>query len=130
MNKKKKKRIIQLIVGLATMFVIFLILGLFHYYELENNKRYTIGITTGMGWSGGSELNYEYNVNNKTYKAGTPANNNYRSLIRKRFFVKFSSRLPEIAKILLNMPVPDSIKEAPVMGWDSIEFKKLFGEEK
>jgi len=45
------------------------------------------------------------------YQEGVKCNNG-------RYFVKFSSNSPENSKILFNYPVPDSIKEAPILGWD------------
>lgn len=129
-----KNRIINKIRGFVLSLLIVVLpiylIGYFGQKEIENNKKYTIGYATGKGWSGGSILNFEWSVNNKIYYGGSGFNQDYNKFIGKRYFVKFSSIDFGNARILINMPVPDSIKEAPPVGWSPEEFEKLFGGEK
>jgi len=124
------KKIILVILTAGLFILCVILLKQCSENDLNKNKHFTIGYATGKGWSGGSILNYEYYINNEKIKGGMRFNGDYDLYIGKRYFVKFSSKYHGNAKILVNMPVPDSIKKAPQMGWDSIEFKKLFGEEK
>lgn len=41
-------------------------------------------------------------------------------ILGNRYYVKFETNNPKNSQILLNKPVPDSIKEAPSQGWDKI----------
>ena len=94
--------------------------------DLAKNSRYTVGYATKKTWLNGYILQYEYSANGTIKKEGASLNINYDLYIGKRYFVKFTS---DNSRILINMPVPDSVKEVPSKGWDIIEFKKLFGEE-
>lgn len=40
--------------------------------------------------------------------------------VGKRFYVKFIVNYPQYSELLLDKPVPDSIKEIPMEGWDVI----------
>lgn len=130
MKKKTIKKVVEIIFAISIVIIPILIYGYFGHKEIEDNKRYTIGYATGKGWSGGSILDFEWFVNKQKYKGGSRFNKDYNLFIDKRYFVKFSSKDYSNGRILINMPVPDSIRKAPPLGWDSIEFKKLFGEEK
>jgi hypothetical protein len=46
--------------------------------------------------------------------------NNPESLVNKRFFVAFSPSNPMNSKILLDKPVPNELKQAPLEGWTEI----------
>lgn len=98
--------------------------------NLKSEGRFTIGETSGVkSFSNSLYVNFEFNFNNKKYTGDKFYKNN----IQKQggmYFVKFYPKAPFVNKILINMPVPDSIKEAPPEGWSPEEFEKLFGKEK
>ena len=98
--------------------------------NIEENKRYTVGYFFQKSWSGGLVINYEYYVNGEKHIGGARYNTDYDLLLGRHFFVKFSSKKPSLHKLLINMPVPDTVEDAPPMGWDTIEFRKLFGKER
>lgn len=128
-KKLTKKKLIRIVLFFSIFSIFISILKRCTDDNIEKNKRYTIAYTTDLGWSGGSILNYEYFVNEKIVYGGTRLNVDYDLYLHKWYFIKFSSRINDNARILINMPVPDSIKEAPLMGWSPEEFEKLFGKE-
>jgi hypothetical protein len=107
----------------------FAIIGLIVYafihsiwgeYTLCKHGRYTIGITSGIHYTGkgGKKQDYEYKVNHEHYNASEP----YLSTqeLGGRYYVKFSSKDPEISELLQDKLVPDSIKVAPPEGWEKL----------
>ena len=103
--------------------------------ELNNNGIYTVGRGLNITKNRYSKLiKYEYYYNNTKYfnsyscdlREDEYSNSNIQN---KPFIVKFSKEKPEISQLYINIWVSESTaKKCPEMGWDSIEFKKLFGE--
>ena len=119
----------------AWVFIIIVIYALYVWVSksnenLEENKRYTTGYFFRTSWSGGLVIDYECYIDGEKHIGGARYNMDYNLLLGRRFFVKFSSDNYSNHKLLINMPVPDTVREPPLMGWNAIEFKQLFGEEK
>ena len=88
-------------------------------YYLSNYKKYTIGFTYGTSYDGKGikYVDFKYKVNGVEYDSDW----NYRDCkIPGRYYLEYSSVKPSICLLHQSMPVPDSIKEAPANGWDSI----------
>ena len=103
--------------GFTTLFVH----GQRNQYLLRTYPRYTIGTTIKTYWTfaSGHQLEYEHEVKNKYYKNSDRFNEN--SIVPGgRYYVKFYSNDPDICEILQDIPVPDSIKTAPINGWEKI----------
>lgn len=123
MNEKQKNRlayIIFILMGLS--FVVFNVVG-YHYNNLmEKDGRYTVAYlnrirqTTKMG----KVLYYSYTVNGKKYRGSEPDIEGISFDFSKNYFVKFPVKHPEFSKILLDYPVPDSIKSPPSEGWKAL----------
>ena len=95
-------------------------------YRFKKHTVYTIGETISFFRD---ELEYDYQFDTLKYtgviKIELPA-----KYLFNRYVVKLSKKDPTKSIILLNIPVPDSILKAPILGWDTIEFKKIFESEK
>lgn len=129
MKKNIKEHILALFFALIVIFLLYIWVKNSRE-DIERNKRYTIGCFFRTSWSGGRTIQYKYYVNGEEHIGGAGYNMDYDLLLGRCFFVKFSSKNPGNDKLLINMPVPDTVGEAPPLGWDTIEFRKLFGEEK
>lgn len=130
------KNIAALLIGVIIISVLYVWVSRSNE-NLEENKRYTVGYFFEKSWSGGLILKYECYIDGEKHigggrykEKGKYIKKNYDLLIGRRFFVKFSSKNYSNHELLINMPVPDTVRNVPPLGWDTIEFKKLFGEEK
>ena len=85
--------------------------------KLREKGKYTIGyIYKYRKRLKGADISYyKYNVRNKLWY-GSTIDGESEELIHKRFLVKYVEG-EDLSKILLEYPVPDSIKEAPPEGW-------------
>ena len=85
--------------------------------KLREKGRYTIGyIYKYRKRLKGADISYyKYNVRNKLWY-GSTIDGESEELIHKKFLVKYVEG-EDLSKILLEYPVPDSIKEAPPEGW-------------
>lgn len=62
-------------------------------------------------------LVYKFEVNGRPFEK----QENYQGgIMGNRYYVKFSTRDPNVSDFLENRPVPDSIKNAPPNGWAKI----------
>ncbi len=120
MNNKILKTI-----GISLLFLLIALVIAKYYFDknsLKNEYRITIGnvynyeILTRSGY----DLYFNYSVNGKKYKADYIIYNNPKSFINRRFFVAFLPSNPENSKIILEKPVPPSLKQAPLEGWGKI----------
>ena len=90
--------------------------------KLEKNHRFTIATITDIrGADGGPLADIKYSINGKLYKGylaiGTDGD---KIKVNKRIYLKYYTEDPNIGETLLDPPVNDSIKEAPVNGWDKL----------
>lgn len=122
-NTRERGKIINRI-GLFLMFLAIVITGLYLYLrqnKLENSHRYSIGTVTHFEAQQGSfGVDFKLIISGKEYDGGCTVYNKYNNIVGKRFFVKYYPKNPKNSEILLEKPVPDSIKEAPPNGWDKI----------
>jgi len=89
--------------------------------KLREKGKYTIGIIYDYSQhKGGATIYYEYKAENKLYYSNAGAGGKEKeSLLEKRFLVKYVEG-EDLSKILLEYPVPDSIKQAPPEGWEKL----------
>ena len=85
--------------------------------KLREKGRYTIGyIYKYRKRLKGADISYyKYNVRNKLWY-GSTIDGESEELIHKRFLVRYVYDDIDLEEILLEYPVPDSIKEAPPEG--------------
>ena len=124
----KKTLINKIGIALVLSFILFgVIISIIRGIKLENSHMYTIGQLYKIGGGGRSSpsLYYKYNINNKLFNvihSQVTKNKIFSSKaeIGKRYYVKFEKDNPKNSEMLTDYPVPDSIKEAPVNGWDTL----------
>ena len=87
--------------------------------RLREKGRYTIGyIYQHSRHKGGATIYYKYKVGGKLYYSKDTAGGIKKNrLLEKRFLVRYVYDDIDLSEILLEYPVPDSIKEAPLEGW-------------
>ena len=87
--------------------------------RLREKGRYTIGyIYQHSRHKGGATIYYKYKVGGKLYYSKDTAGGIKKNrLLEKRFLVRYVYDEIDLSEILLEYPVPDSIKEAPPEGW-------------
>lgn len=94
---------------------------LYESSDRKRNSRYTIGYTLKRGSTArfGLKVKYEYFYNNQRFEGFQTYGDNDNLIIPKgRYFVVFSSKYPQNSELLIYDIVPDSIIDAPVMGWN------------
>ncbi|MBE8725383.1 hypothetical protein [Flavobacterium hungaricum] len=103
--------------------VIVPFLGVLIYNEIKLNPlekgNYTIGLVTKKYWPilSHKKIIYTYTVNGVDYKNGQV----YLSAEEgKRYLIQYSLEDNSISDMFQNIPVPDSIKEAPNGGWKEL----------
>jgi len=122
-----KSRLFQ-VIGVVALIAILLIIAFIivrNNRMLHDNHKFTIGtpIRYDVNSNTSNDLVYIYFVNNVRYMQDSPCSDysfSYRSLINRNFYVMFNPDNPKNSKLLLDFPVPDSIREAPPEGWDKI----------
>ena len=80
---------------------------------------YTIGYIDRIYWPivNHKKVSYEYIVNGKEYSKSSIYNSDKRPKKGHRYLVQFSLEDNSYSKIYQDIPVPDSIKQAPPGGW-------------
>lgn len=80
---------------------------------------YTIGYATHTYWPivSHKKISYSYKIYEKTYE-GSQVYNDVK--VPERYLVQFSLEDPCYSDIFQDIPVPDSIKEAPAEGWKEL----------
>ena len=125
MNKKRKY---WAYIILLLLFCSFIIINTFitinKKNELQKKHKYTLAKIIkidGLADGGGPEAYYIYYIGGKQYKGWlTLGYNEDVFKLNKRFFTKFNPNNPKNAVLLITPSVPDSIMEAPIMGWDTL----------
>ncbi|WP_187264282.1 hypothetical protein [Pontibacter beigongshangensis] len=123
LSSKQKKWILNKLIPGIIFFGTLIVVGYIAWRRnnlLEEYPRYTIGTTTETYWTSasGKKLRYKYKVGGKIYTGS----NHYedKTQVPARYFVWFSEVDPEVARILQDKPVPDTIKVAPPDGWKKL----------
>ena len=89
--------------------------------ELENNTIYTFGrITDSYPVIGYFNFDYSFIYNDKEYYGTNSSNKNLENEINRNFIVKYSKNNPDNSKLIVELPVCDSITELSQMNWESI----------
>ena len=91
-------------------------------YLIKHYGVYTIGeIKEVKGTNGGVVVYFSFIYSNDTVKtSGQYANFSNPISSHKRYYVQFLRNNLKKSRILLNNPVPDSIKDAPLYGWNKL----------
>ena len=87
--------------------------------DLEQNARYTIGVTgKSFGARHGSTIEYFYNVNNTKYRQ-TQSKKGEVNYPGGKYIIVFSMVDPQNSEILFNQPVYSAGLKAPENGWST-----------
>lgn len=123
MNKQKLSKFFLLTIG-AIIIGIILYRYLVLLPKFEQQGRYTIGKLNKLGFtkSSGYYAFFTYSVNDKDFKerSGIEYNDFIKEDIGKRFLILYIENEESLSNILLQYPVPDSIKSAPPNGWKEL----------
>jgi len=120
MNNKTLKT-----VGISLLFLL-IALVIVKYYIDKNSIKKEYRVTIGNVYDyetltrSGYDLYYNYSVNGELYESDYIVYNNPNNFVNRRFFVAFSPSNPKNCKILLEKPVPNELKQAPLEGWERI----------
>ncbi|MDR6516414.1 hypothetical protein [Chryseobacterium camelliae] len=105
------------------LIVIVPVIGILIYNNIKlsplKEGNYTIGFVTKKYWPivSHKKIIYIYTVNGKKFDNGQVYSY---ALEGKRYLVQFSLKDNSISNMLQDIPVPDSIKEAPPEGWKEL----------
>ena len=89
--------------------------------KLREKGKYTIGIIYDYSQhKGGATIYYKFRTGNKFYYSNTTSGKDKKELLNKKFLLRYVEGEEDISRILLEYPVPDSIKEAPPEGWKKL----------
>ncbi|NIF05916.1 hypothetical protein F3J23_10730 [Chryseobacterium sp. Tr-659] len=108
------------------VFLLIVISPLFWYIYTKQSPikegNYTIAYATKMYWPVISykRIEYNYNVDGKNYNETNIYALDPEVKIPGRYLVQFSVKDHSFSTIYPNIPVPDSIKEAPKEGWKAL----------
>lgn len=108
------------------LIILILIFPLFYYIYYKNEPikkgNYTIGYVYKIYWPVISHktIMFSYAVNNNSYTDTDVYNSNKKPEVGKRYLVQFSLEDNGMSDIFQDIPVPDSIKEAPSEGWKEL----------
>jgi hypothetical protein len=112
-------------IGLILFLASPIIFGLYGWLT-SNEQRYTIGVLLDLkGSRGGYQPVYKYEILGeeiqlKSGSKGMIDAKDRHKYIGKRYYVMVDEVKKNRSRILLDYPVPDSIKVVPPNGWDSI----------
>lgn len=107
--------------------LIIVVIGILFEMTIDNTLlkqgRLTVGrINSEIGSAkGGTVYKYSFQVNTKLYKGKKGSAN--KGKVGKRYFVIYNPKDIKENRILLNLPVPDSIQKAPENGWSHLPTK-------
>jgi hypothetical protein len=102
-----------------------IILGIYIYKKNVSIKQgnYAIGLVTKRYWPVVSHesIMYSYKKSNEQYTSSAVYDDRYKPKVGKRYLIQYSLKYDfGGAKIFQDIPVPDSIKEAPAEGWKEL----------
>jgi hypothetical protein len=124
MERNKFDKIAKSMFFIVIIFIIIYTVIKYNYDREKriSNPRYTIGTVINLngGSKAGNSIDFIYKVKNKGYSGRWSIQGYHTKLIGKRFYIKFESGNPDNCEILLDKPVPDSIKTASPEGWEKI----------
>jgi len=90
-------------------------------YIIKHYGAYTIGqINEIKGTNGGVVVYYSFIYSNDTITTAGRYSDFSKRISHKRYYVQFLRKNLKRCRILLDDPVPDSIKDAPPYGWNKL----------
>ena len=115
------------VIGLFMIFAIPILIAIYSLHQdrlLKNNHKFTIGVPYQYKIYADAPPEFEYfyfynEIKYIQYESDFEIKKPKLAL-HKRFYVMFNPDNPKNSKLLLDFPVPDSIREAPPEGWDKI----------
>ncbi len=112
------------IVYLGLLIVPLLLYVRFWYRtQLERYPRYTVTTTVKQirTLKNGLKIEHFYYVNGIKYIERYGKDERLNIIYPNgRYLLRFSEKNPDVSEVLWNYPVPDSIKEVPINGWNVI----------
>ena len=105
------------------LFIIIPFILLYMYISYKHNPvdygNYTIGYIDRIYWPiiSYKKVSYEYTVNGKKYSNSNIHDEDANPKKGRYYLVQFSLEDNSYSKIYQDIPVPDSIKQAPPEGW-------------
>ncbi|WP_303849682.1 hypothetical protein [Apibacter mensalis] len=105
------------------LFIIIPFILLYMYISYKHNPveygNYTIGYIDRIYWPivNHKKVSYEYTVNDKVYSSSSIYRDSADPKVGHYYLVQFSLEDNSYSKIYQDIPVPDSIKQAPPGGW-------------
>ena len=105
------------------LFIIIPFILLYMYISYKHNPveygNYTIGYIDRIYWPivNHKKVSYEYTVNDKVYSSSSIYKDSAYPKVGHYYLVQFSLEDNSYSKIYQDIPVPDSIKQAPPGGW-------------
>ena len=111
----------KLLVGIATLFLIFVVgyniyYAISHKVALSGKVRYTVGTTKGTKFgASGRFIFYEYTVNGKKHE-DTDSYSYESQQLDGHYLVKFSVDEPEYNELYQNIRIPDGFPPPPPEG--------------
>lgn len=108
------------------LIILILVSPLFIYIYFKQSPvktgNYTIGYATRIYWPIVSykRIRFDYVVNGKSYETTNIYAQGLKPGIPGKYLVQFSLEDNSLANIFINIPIPDSIKEAPPEGWKEL----------
>ncbi|MXO33496.1 hypothetical protein GFU95_00520 [Apibacter sp. B3889] len=105
------------------LFIIIPFILLYMHISYKHNPveygNYTIGYIDRIYWPivNHKKVSYEYTVNDKVYSSSSIYRDSADPKVGHYYLVQFSLEDNSYSKIYQDIPVPDSIKQAPPGGW-------------
>ena len=120
----------SILVGLLIFVPIFLGGFLYQRYKtkaIEKHSKFSIARITRFGTSAkiGNRWVYQFVYNGKVFEGSRPTHVDYAVTTGDYFLVQFSTRKPDLNRILYDYKLSDSTKAGIGVVWDSIPFTIL-----
>lgn len=119
-----------LIISFFFILIIYFFIGNYqrNKYLYDKNTLFTIGIISDIKFGGkvSTDFVYKFIYVNETFDCRISSqklseqNNNLKSYIGKKYFVKFSTEKPEYSEIYLDKPVPKDFVYKEGQTWSKI----------
>jgi hypothetical protein len=132
MKKRSKNKLLILFYIFVGILFLYFIVGKYFDFDTYKNYTYRTVILSKIEYVGSSSTNrikFSYLINNKQYTGAYRFKNDstdfYKERIGKKFLVKMNNKewvnsIFFTYNLYIDIPVPDSIKEAPPGGWKEL----------
>jgi hypothetical protein len=108
----------------STLFVVCAVFGFFYFRHLNDGlatrAKFMIGQLGNSHYipKSGRSFNYQFAVNNKLYGGSSLVRPGMDERPVARYLVKFDSTDPTVSAAYFIAPIPNSIRQAPLGGWN------------